>query len=331
MRLPDFDSSRCLRLRCRTFACGRCAEACPSGALHFEGRALAVDLRACNGCGLCVSACPSEGLCAGVPRVEVLTERLSSLSQPVLGCAGADGVEAHARVPCLGYLAEEELAALAVLLPQGVQLNATRCRTCPRSAAATAVAGRAARVAQLRLGGDVRIVRSPRDLCFRERSLDRRTFFRSLGWRTTAGASALLKSAAPAEPCGRSAKRLPRRRAALHLALERAQTGAALRLAEAFAFTLNVDARCTACPRCAAMCPTGALTRVREGENRRLELDGQRCSGCRVCEAFCPSGSLRIDGCGAGEGKPPVPPPRPVCEPAPQHAREAGAVASSAC
>ncbi|MEW6487011.1 MAG: 4Fe-4S dicluster domain-containing protein [Thermodesulfobacteriota bacterium] len=330
MRLPDVDSSRCLRLRCHTFACGRCAEICPSGALGFEGRMPAVDPRACTGCGLCVSACPMDGLAGAMPGVEALAARLSSVPSPVLGCTGADGVEAHARVPCLGYLTEEELAALAVLVPQGVQLNATRCPACPRKGATETVAERAARVAELRPGGEVRIARSPRDLSFRERSLDRRTFFRSLGWGTTAGASALLKSAAPADPCGRSAKQLPRRRAALHLALEHAQPGAAARLADAFSFTLTVDDRCTACPRCAAMCPTGALARVGEGPDRHIELDPQRCSGCRVCEAFCPSGSLRIDGNGACGGERPVPFRRDVCETVPLHAPKAVAATPSA-
>ena len=329
MRLPEVDSSRCLRLRCHTFGCGRCAEICPSGALGFEGRVPALDSRACTGCGLCVSACPVDGLAGSMPGVEALAARLSCVPSPVLGCTGADGVEAHARVPCLGYLTEEDLAALAVLVPQGVQLNATRCPACPRKGATEQVAERAARIAELRPGGQVRIARSPRDLSFRERSLDRRSFLRSLGWRTTAGASALLKSAAPADPCGRSAKQLPRRRKVLRLALEHAQPRAAARLAHAFSFTLTVDDRCTACPRCAAMCPTGALGRVGEGPDRRIELDPQRCSGYRACEAFCPSGALRIHGAGAGPGEPTGSFRRDVCETVPLHAPKAVAATTA--
>lgn len=294
MRIPEADTSRCLRLRCRTFECARCAEACPRAALGFDGRGPTVDPQACTGCGLCVSACPVDGISGAVVDVEELAARLSPLPQPVLGCTGAQGVDAHARVPCLGYLTEEDLAALSALLPQGLQLNGVRCSGCPRGETSESVAGRVARVSVLGPRGELQLVQEVRALSFRERSLDRRSFFRSLGRSSAVKASALLQSAAPGEPPGRSAKHLPRRRTALRLAVHHAEPLAAARLAAAFSFTVTVDADCTACPRCAAMCPTGALTREGEGADRRLEIDPERCTGCGVCEAFCPSGSLRL-------------------------------------
>lgn len=334
MLRPEVDPARCLRFRCRTFSCSRCTDACPSGALTSGQVGPTVDRSSCTGCGLCVSACPVDGFSGAASDVQALAARLSPLPRPVLGCTGGEGVEAHARLPCLGYLTEEDLAALAPLLPQGLQLNATRCPGCPREGIGKTLAERVSRISELRPGGDLRLVQSAPDLSFLERSLDRRNFFRSLGQSTAVGASALLKSAASSEPSGRSAKYLPRRRAALRLALDHARPRAGDRLAEAFSFTVTVGKGCTACPRCAAMCPTGALTRAGEGANRRLEVDPGRCAGCGVCEAFCPSGSLRLLGAAAGHpdlcAAPPPPPAERLAPSAAAPFSRHGAVAHSA-
>ena len=48
-------------------------------------------------------------------------------------------------------------------------------------------------------------------------------------------------------------------------------------------------ARCTACDKCAAACPTGALIIEKHGTNEKvLTLDYGRCIFCGECEAACP-------------------------------------------
>lgn len=38
--------------------CGRCIEACPAGAITFEGECARIDEALCAGCGPCMEECP---------------------------------------------------------------------------------------------------------------------------------------------------------------------------------------------------------------------------------------------------------------------------------
>ena len=54
-------------VRNRNADCLRCARACTSGCIHFEGGRLAVDLSKCIGCGTCATVCPTCALEAHNP------------------------------------------------------------------------------------------------------------------------------------------------------------------------------------------------------------------------------------------------------------------------
>jgi len=47
-------------LRC--ILCGDCVDACPNGAISFNGKSLTISRRLCQACGTCVPACPAGAL-----------------------------------------------------------------------------------------------------------------------------------------------------------------------------------------------------------------------------------------------------------------------------
>ena len=60
---------------------------------------------------LCVAACPAEALRPPGAGFLSIVEDLCEVEQPVLGCRGQAGTEAHASVECLGQLSAEQLLA----------------------------------------------------------------------------------------------------------------------------------------------------------------------------------------------------------------------------
>jgi len=52
---PGYFSDRCQ-------SCGQCAQACPIGAIVFDGRAPRIDRSLCDGCGACAKVCPARAI-----------------------------------------------------------------------------------------------------------------------------------------------------------------------------------------------------------------------------------------------------------------------------
>ncbi|MEJ5368673.1 MAG: 4Fe-4S binding protein [Bryobacteraceae bacterium] len=68
---------------------------------------------------------------------------------------------------------------------------------------------------------------------------------------------------------------------------------------------LRISLQCTLCGSCAAICPDGAVLRVK----KRIVIDTSRCRSCDsldtpACGAHCPAGAITAleDGSGRKEG-----------------------------
>jgi ferredoxin len=61
------------------------------------------------------------------------------------------------------------------------------------------------------------------------------------------------------------------------------------------AYQLEIKPTCTLCPRCAGICPTGALKFERLGTGKQVLFNARQCSGCGLCVAFCPSQAVALN------------------------------------
>jgi ferredoxin len=238
-----------------------------------------------------------DGFRPGSRPFEALIEALRPLEHPVVGCRRKSGVDAHDRVECLGTLSEEHLISLSVFVPRRVQLNATLCGNCRNAAVLPVLRSRVANLMRLDLDGvqgSVELVEKPDELEFRERACNRRAFFRFLGRGTLTETGRMVRPQHAAGSAGRAAKYVPRRRALLAAAAEQAPASLRAQISQKYFHRVVLDQTCTACPRCAAMCPTGALKREREGGIPKVVFHSALCTGCGLCPAFCPSGSLYL-------------------------------------
>lgn len=139
---------RCVLVRNRNAGCFRCANACVSGCISFDGESMHVDLEKCVGCGTCATACPTSALEAQNPDDVALITQCSNAGELLGGKAciacrnmlarahGLYDVDKVIRVECLGRVDESLLTILAASGLESVTLVRGDCETCELKAGA---------------------------------------------------------------------------------------------------------------------------------------------------------------------------------------------------
>jgi Fe-S-cluster-containing hydrogenase component 2 len=109
--------------------CERCKNSCPHRAIEFQNNRPVLNTEKCTVCGICFSECP-----VNVFEIEIdLTEFFTKRNNPLIGCYLSD-LELDIKVPCLGLLNEEILAALAIKSGD-LYLDTSKCKVCPQKEA----------------------------------------------------------------------------------------------------------------------------------------------------------------------------------------------------
>lgn len=57
-------------------------------------------------------------------------KRLNDIDSPVMGCNLKPHLDAHAKIPCLGFLSEEHFIVLSVTIENPLQINLKECSNC---------------------------------------------------------------------------------------------------------------------------------------------------------------------------------------------------------
>jgi ferredoxin len=274
---------------CNTQHCGACLEACPHGALSYEGEQVVVDATACTGCGACVSACRSGAMSLnGLSRfwLEAGAGALVAEARQSPGGSGC-GVAivcdaSQASVPVGGNWLPLKVPSLEMvsagwllqMLSFGVGVKVMGCddNTCvnrgrdlerfcaevighaPGDLAGSSARGPVASERPAAAGGAVAPIR----LCEPEATVE-----------------ALVALSAPPT--------------AAHEAAWRVESSVAP-LGE---ITLD-PAGCSACDRCVVACPTSALCATREGATMAFSFEASACFACGSCVSACPEGAVGL-------------------------------------
>jgi ferredoxin len=272
---PRYTESRCLLYKNSVGGCDRCYQVCPHGAVRLEGFRVELDEVLCTGCGLCTGVCP--GVALEYPLGGIQEALIRGKGQ--LRCSKAEGKGEE--VLCLGRLTPGLLAEAGsrfgkVVLARGACVS---CRIGGPSVPEhlERMAEEARRYHPL----EVEVVEGP----LPGEPVGRRELFQALlgsAKRTAADLVPELPLPAPEEEKG-----LPPELRLRRLAAERAF--------EVRWPRIRVEEGCTLCPVCTNVCPTGAVRRVREGEEYVLYLQVETCTGCGACVESCPPQVIRLE------------------------------------
>lgn len=319
-------SDRCVVVRNRHASCGKCADACPTGAVFAVDNVLSLDSETCVACGACTTVCPTEALiplrpldedlAASVANAVVSSEGTATFACARISAKHRGDPAKYAEVPCLTRVEESVLLGLATRGVSDIVLVDGGCSTCkfraniPNIDATVASAnslmatqGSAIRVRRLSDFPEVVLVEDRNSLL----GESRRGFFSSARTRArdAAGKTAevmVFKNDGKNMPSLRDTLRMsdsgtlpqfnPVRRTQVLDAMDGLGTSVVPELDTRLFGSVSIDLEiCSSCGMCTVFCPTGALAKSElvpeEGEGSFLEFSTSACVQCGLCADAC--------------------------------------------
>ncbi|MBE0584847.1 MAG: 4Fe-4S binding protein [Desulfofustis sp.] len=295
--VAQLHTERCLRTRLSTHDCRRCLAVCPDSALRLEDRRIELDAECCSGCGRCRAVCPSDAVTSAADITQIIAN-LRGQDRAVISCSRQPRqTEDELVLPCLGLLSPPALLAIGGGGCATVVFHTGGCATCVNAPAADAfladlhsVAALIERCCGSRLEPATETIpEAPRPAASRRSYLlDLKRSVRSL---PAAGPRSSGSNRPGASPSGRQ---IPEKIRFINQLLTRVNEGMKQELRSAWLPRLSITSACTNCPRCAGICPTGALKRRSNEAGKHLVFNASRCSGCRLCVEFCPESAITV-------------------------------------
>lgn len=288
----------CLRRRLNSYNCTLCVDNCQTQAISISKQGVCLDHKKCSGCGRCTAVCPSETFTfSGFDLYETL-QAMRASDNAVISCfRHASNYPAVSFLPCLATLSTEALLFLSLTRNGTTYLNAINCTNCINSKYLDLLTKTIQKVEQT-LEGDhtlnIVIVTNKEQL---PTSLGegRRSYLKSLANDIVSYAKKKhlylfdLKKQQP-----NTSRIVPKKTMLLQQTLQSTQSPLSEALRELCTPELFIEDNCTSCPRCIAMCPTGALTMLKTKNSKELTFNPAKCNACNLCSTFCKEGSLKI-------------------------------------
>ncbi len=307
----------CLPLRAPRYAtCRACESVCPVKAIRIGETAIRLDGN-CVLCGRCAAACPMGALVLpGFSVPDVPLENTTPMGIDCWKVPGKLSPEGSVRVPCLGGLSPGrivELVALAgarslELLDRGwcsrcsaggspehpAQASLDQARSLLEAAGLET--NRLPALCSLYLPGDLMPITIPEPVT--EIRMSRRRFFSAL----SAKAVIAIDKAKPLAPEFEARRRrgfekepVPsRERERLLRNMEQICKSADVTQPPKLFYRVEISDACNNHQLCASICPTGALGAFKHGSRAEIKFDTRLCIGCNECHSICPSGALNV-------------------------------------
>ena len=305
----------CLALRAPRYAtCRACESVCPVKAIRVGETAIELKEN-CAHCGRCAAACPMGALAhPGFSVPDTPRENGRSLSVDCWKVPGKLSPDGAVRVPCLGGMSAGRILELAAAGAVSLELlDRGWCYVCSAGSSQEHPAHASLEQARSLLDAvgldarrlpTLRVAPLPLHLMpveipasTTEIKLGRRGFFSMLAAKTAITVDKVMPLAQAASLRRRDFEKTP----LPSLERERLLLGTAL-IAKSAGITqprslfsrVTVSSTCSNHQLCASICPTGALAVFEQGRRTELMFDTRMCIGCNECQTICPSGALSV-------------------------------------
>jgi len=315
-RAISVHAKQCVRLRHRRSTCTRCADACPTQAITWQG-SLKVESDKCVGCGNCATVCPTGALEAQAPtNAELLGQIKAHVAENrPLAFACSRYLETTrvpsaqvVRVKCLGRLDESILFDAIVDGAPSVTLLDGVCADCPHAIGRTIAAQTAQTTNALltawgvtrRVGFDAQQVKqaeTPPVSASTADGMSRRAFFEFLRRETVRATAVTVNSVLTGQapladseaklPKGELPTRVPAKHQPLLTALRKIGKPVIAEWSGGIWTQFGFSEKCNGCQMCAFFCPTGALTKIEQDGKLGVAFKLALCTDCRLCQEIC--------------------------------------------
>lgn len=299
---PDkvtFLPERCVRRRLTRSACAECVHACPAEALSLIDTQVRHDMQKCTGCMLCSAFCPNDAFEVKGYDLETRIQSLTPGEDLIISCSREAQIHADELVvPCVGGLSIIHLLALSMKRSGRIIFNIAACRSCENKAAADHLESQLVALEKHHhapMETELITLKTAAEIISPKVVEDRRSFLRGMRNNLVSAVESQLPTLQIDVTVNESRnRRVPGKVKLVRDLLTQLEQQKKDFVASMCLYEIQVSDKCTICPLCKGICPTGAIKIEKIDKEKALAIDNTLCSGCGLCVTFCKNDALRL-------------------------------------
>lgn len=297
-QVVDVDVKQCLRKRLRSCDCSHCIDSCPAGALSLKSREVFLDIQKCSNCMQCIAVCPNDAFLLPGYDFDSKYRSIQNRERIFFTCSKQSyGHPEDQIVPCMGVFSIELLLVLGMTGPPVISFNVSGCLTCENKTISDSFVNileyLEEHVSPL-LTSKFDVVRD-RSVAEYSESDSRRDFISSVGNSCISTfKSQFWSEKTEITDTSFKTRRIPYKTRLIKNLIDLVDSEEKELITSLCFHQARINSKCTFCPLCTGICPTGAIKIDRSNGEKRFLFNAALCSGCGLCVSFCKKNAISI-------------------------------------
>ena len=290
---------RFLRRRLNRSECAECLNVCPSEALSLIDNQVCHDLRECTSCMMCTALCPNDAFVVNGYHLETRIQTLAPREDLLVSCSRQTQIHPDELVvPCVGALSMAHLLALCLKPAGKIVFNVSACDSCENKAAADHLESQVTFLKENHpdiISAELITLKTATEPISALVSQNRRSFLMGMKNSFVSAVESQLPTFQhnPTDNESRN-RRVPIKVKLVKNLLKQLDQKKKDFVSSLCLYEIRVTDKCSVCPLCKGICPTGAIKIEKIEKEKTLVIDNTLCSGCGLCVTFCKNDALRL-------------------------------------